>query len=104
VDETAADVYVLRVRLGRILPTALVVPLSLLRNFVLSLLWPWGYDGTQVAPEWVLVARKSDGLTVARVFAGRELGDGDNLLAAMTATLNQLGPAEFLDTWHMTRV
>jgi hypothetical protein len=82
----------------------MVVPLSLVRNFLLSLFWPWGVDGPQVAPEWVLVSRKSDGVAVARVFAGREFGDGENLLAAMTETLDQLGPAEFLDAWHTTRV
>lgn len=93
----------MHLRLGRFLPTVLVVPLSLMRNFLLGLIPPWVAD-SQVAPQWVVVARKSDGTAVARVYAGREFGDGENLLAAMSRTLDDLGPVEFLETWHATRV
>jgi hypothetical protein len=104
VGETAADVYSLRVRLGRFLPTWLVVPLALARNFLVGLIPPWTFGPGQVAPQWVLVIRKADAAVVGRVLAGRDFGDGENLLAAMSRSLDELTPSEFLDTWHTTRV
>ena len=95
--------YTLSVRLGRWLPTVLVVPLALVRNFLLGLIPPWMAD-TQVAPQYVLVTRSSDAVVVARVFAGRDFGDGEVLLEAMSRSLAELTPDQFLETWHATRL
>jgi hypothetical protein len=103
VTETAGDVYQLRVRLGRRLPTALVISLAFIRNLALALVPPW-VGATQVAPQYVQVVRRGDQGVVALVFAGRDFGDGDAVLAAMGRTLHQLTPEEFLDTWHARRV
>ena len=102
VTQVAVDVYTLRVRLGKRLPIFLVVPLALLRNFLIGLIPPWGVG--QVAPQYVLVTRMSDGTVVGRIFAGREFRDGEDVMAAMSRSLDQLTPEEFLRTWHVTRV
>ena len=54
--EVARDVHTLRVRFGR-LPTVLVVPLVLLRNFLLGLIPPWVQ--TPGRPQYVLVSESA---------------------------------------------
>jgi hypothetical protein len=103
VTELAGDIYALRVGLGKRLPTALVVPLALLRNLLFGVLLPSTGDN-QVAPEYVVVMRKSDGVVISRVFAGRDFGDGEAVMAAMSRTLPEMTPDEFLDVWYPTRV
>ena len=104
VSDTASDVYELRLRLGRFLPRAVVVPLAFVRNFVVALVTEGASSGDAVAPQWVLVTRKVDGVLVGRVRAGRDFGDGENLLAAMSKALTELSPDEFLEAWHVSRV
>lgn len=62
VSETASDVYELQVRVGRFLPSAVVLPLAFTRNFVVALVAEGTSSDTAVAQQWVLVTRQADGV------------------------------------------
>lgn len=90
---TAAETYVLRLQVGRVLPRPLLAVAVALRELALSTALQGGLTGL-AAPAWVVVTEGT--VVVLRVPAGREPEAGPELLAEMRTAAGLLGPEQFL--------
>ena len=96
-DTTAAEVFSLRLQVGRWLPTPLLGLAVALRELALSVVFQGGLTG-KLAPAWVVVNDRS-GRTVLRVAAGRDPEAGPELLADMRRSAVFMAPHHFLERW-----
>lgn len=98
----ARDVYAVRLQVGRVLTGRLLAAACLVRGVATFVLTLGEWEGGMAAPSWVVVSRRDDGTEVARVYAGREPGEGERLVASVRASTAELEDEALLERWSLT--
>ena len=102
VEGPASTVFTARLQVGRRLRNPLLAAAVVLRNVALGLATAsWWSD--LLAPAWVVIGRSDTGAEVARLFAGRKAGAGEELLARVEQTIRVLSAEDFLRYWHLNK-
>ena len=93
----AYDSLDLSLQVGRVLRGRALALAVLLRELPLA---PFGADASRAAPAWIVVRDRQDGPKVLRVRAGRQLGAGERILAAMVEESAEMDRETFLARWR----
>ena len=90
----------LKLQIGRVLRGRLLALAVLVRDLPLVYM---GAGTSRVAPAWVVVRDRQHGNEILRVRAGRELGAGESILAAMRKEAAEMDRETFLARWRVRR-
>ena len=94
---SASETLDLTLQVGRVLRGRLLALAVVVRELPLVYLNP---GTSRVAPAWVVVRDRQHGNELLRVRAGRELGAGESILAAMSTEAAEMDRETFLARWR----
>ena len=97
---SASETLDLTLQVGRVLRGRLLALVVLVRELPLVYL---SAGTSRVAPAWVVVRDRQQGNELLRVRAGRELGAGESILAAMSTEAAEMDRETFLARWRERR-